>query len=156
MPWPCWRRWHKSKRGNDQTAKDMETLDVQEIRTMSEVATHNTHVVAFPDYLLTTLFGYSPALLHAEFQHSEPEVSWFIRPIRGTTQQDILCAVSDFSGGCFRAMLARFGHHYMGDQLYGGYALRLLRQRGREHRCHIYMSNNGQSGFWIRVYAAVV
>src|SRR5260370_42474210 len=42
----------------------------------------------------------------------------------------------------------------MGDQLYNGYALRFLRQRGRVHRCHIYMSNAGQSGFWIRVYGA--
>ena len=57
--------------------------------------------------------------------------------------------------GSFRSVLARFGHHYMGDQLYNGYALRFLKQRGRIGRCHIYMSNTGQSGFWIRIYSAV-
>jgi hypothetical protein len=31
--------------------------------------------------------------------------------------------------GAFRSVLARIGHHYMGDQLYSGYALRSLRQR---------------------------
>ena len=53
-------------------------------------------------------------------------------------------------------MLARFGHHYMGGQLYNGYALRWLRQGGRVHRCYIYMSNGGQPGFWIKIYAALV
>jgi hypothetical protein len=104
--------------------------------------------------VLTALLRREAGVLHAEHYDPEPSVGWFIAPPgwRGE-QTDAPVAVSP-SRGAFRSVLARFGHHYMSGQLYHGYALRFLRQRGRLHRCHIYMSNTGQSGFWIEIYAA--
>ncbi|MBK8001825.1 MAG: hypothetical protein IPK15_24765 [Verrucomicrobia bacterium] len=107
--------------------------------------------------VLTTLLVYDAALLYAEHSPSDPaesSVSWRIHPREeGIYSRDIEIASSP-SLDSFRSVLARFGHHYLGGQLYNGYALRFLRQGDRVHRCHIYMSNVGQSGFWIRVYAA--
>jgi len=135
----------------------METLDGPEVTKMPDLAPNEGSPTAFADMVLTSLFCHAPALLHAEYRPRDAAVTWFVRPIRGETdQRDIPVAELEFSGGYFRAVLARFGAHYMASgQLYGGYTLRSLGQHGRAHRCHIYMSNNGQSGFWIRVYATV-
>ena len=134
----------------------METLDVPEVTQMPKLARNESDPATFADMVLTSLFRHESALLHAEYRPPGSAVTWFIRPIRdGTEQTDVPVAVSN-SCGEFRAVLARFGHHYMGGQLYHGFALRFLCQHDKVHRCLIYTSNMGQSGFWIRVYAAVV
>src|SRR5206468_3903857 len=132
----------------------MNKLDVPEVFEMPRLGPIEEDPVAFADMMLTALLGREAGVLHAEYRDPEPSVGWFITPLgwRGE-QSDPAVAVSP-SGGAFRSVLARFGHHYMSDQLYNGYALRFLHQRGRVHRCHLYMSNTGQSGFWIEVYAA--
>ena len=132
----------------------MDTLDVPEVLEMPPLGPNEESPVALADMVLTALLGREAGVLHAEHCDPEPSVGWFIAPLgwRGE-QTDVPVAVSP-SRGAFRSVLARFGHHYMGDQLCNGYALRFLRQRGRVHRCHIYMSNTGQSGLWIEVYAA--
>ena len=133
----------------------METLDVPELLEIPDPAPHDENPTAFVDFLLTTLFSHSPALLHAEYRHAEQSVTWFVRPRDDDKgAQDFSVAASP-SLGSFRSVLARFGHHYMGGQLYRGFALRFLRQHDRVHRCLIHTSNMGQSGFWIRVSAAV-
>ena len=110
--------------------------------------------MGFADMVLTALLGCESGVLRAEYCDPGPSVGWFITsPGLRDEHNDVPVAVSP-SGGAFRSVLARFGHHYMDDQLYNGYALRFLSQRGRVHRCHIYMSNTSQSGFWIEVYAA--
>jgi hypothetical protein len=132
----------------------METLDVPDLPELPDPAPYGSNAVTFADFLLTNLFRHSPALLHAEYLHPQQAVTWFIR--RQSTDestQDVSIAVSP-SVGSFRSVLARFGHHYMGGQLYHGFAMRFLRQHDRIPRCFIYTSNMGQSGFWIRVYAA--
>jgi hypothetical protein len=53
-------------------------------------------------------------------------------------------------------VLARFGYHYMSVQLYGGHTRRVVSQRGQKFACEIFMSNQGSSGFWIRVYAHAI
>lgn len=134
----------------------METLDVPEVRQLPELSANEEDPVAFADMVLTSLLGYDNALLCAEHTVTDPSVSWRIAPRNeAVPMHDIEIGISP-SLGSFRSVLARFGHHYMSDQLYNGYALRFLQQRGRVHRCHIYMSNAGHSGFWIRVYATVV
>jgi len=132
----------------------METQDVPEVFEMPQLGPNEESPVALADMVLTALLAREAGVLHAEHHDSEVSVGWFIAPLdwRGE-QTDAPVAVSP-SRGAFRSVLARFGHHYMGGQLYHGYALRFLRQRGRVHRCHIYMSNAGQSGFWIEIYAA--
>lgn len=139
----------------DDTAH-METLDVPEVRQLPELSANEEDPVAFADMVLTSLLGYDAALLHAEHTGTDSAVSWRIEPLHEKVPtHDVEVAVSPTLGS-FRSVLARFGHHYMSDQPYNGYALRFLLQRGRAHRCHIYLSNAGQSGFWIRVYSTVV
>lgn len=134
----------------------MEILDVPEVRQLPELSAHQEDPVSFADMVLTSLLSYDSAVLCAEHTVEGSSVSWRIEPRGGAVStHDIEIAISP-TRGSFRSVLARFGHHYMSGQLYNGYALRLLRQRGRAHRCHIYMSNGGQPGFWIQIYAAVV
>jgi hypothetical protein len=130
----------------------METLEVPESVEALSPETYDQNPVAFADFVLTSLFHHAPALLHAEYRHPEESVTWFIQP--ESDGRDLPIAVSS-SRSSFRSVLARFGHHYLSDQLYNGYALRFLRQHNRSYRCYIYMSNGGQPGFWIRVYGAV-
>jgi len=138
----------------------METLDVPEVKEVPVLSSGEDSPVGFADMVLTTLLGFDTALLCAEHSFSVPDqapVGWFVHPIEAGSYSRGIEIASSPSRGYFRTVLARFGAHYMtSGQLYGGYTLRLLRQRGRVHRCHIYTSNNGQSGFWIRVYATVV
>ncbi len=134
----------------------METLDVPELLEVPDQTRQDENPVAFADFVLTRLFQHCPALLHAEYRPPEEAVTWFIRSRGGDeTAQDLPIGVSP-SRGCFRLVLARFGHHYMDGQLYHGFAMRFLRQRDTIYRCLIYTSNMGQSGFWIRVYGAVI
>jgi O-acetyl-ADP-ribose deacetylase (regulator of RNase III) len=136
----------------------MDVIEVPEVRQLPDLTGSKEDPVGFADRVLTSLLGYEAAVLHAEcLQREGPasSVSWCVRPREhGQDGPDIQVGISPSLGG-FRAVLARFGHHYMGDQLYNGYALKFLGQRSRVHRCHIYMSNTGQSGFWVRVYSAV-
>ena len=52
----------------------------------------------------------------------------------------------------FRPLLARIGHYYMNDQLYGGYARRLLNIDGQLTPAAFFLSNEGLSGFWVEIY----
>ena len=135
----------------------MKTLDVPEVLTMPEDVPNKGSAGHFADMMLTSLFGRAPSMLYAEYHPRNRMVTWFLRPLSDDSDQPGLPAgATDFSTGFFRAVLARFGHLYMNEQLYGGHQICVLRQRGREHRCQIFMSNNGQSGYWIRIYAAAV
>lgn len=134
----------------------METFDVPEIRQLPELSANEEDPVAFADMMLTSLLGYKNALLCAEHIGVDSSVSWCIEPRDEAELTHAIEVGISPSLGSFRSVLARFGHHYMCGQLYQGYILRLLRQHGRVHRCHIYMSNQGQSGFWLRVYSLAV
>jgi len=132
-------------------------IDVPEVRQLPELTGGAEDPVAFADMVLTVLLRYERALLYAECDESptmHESISWRVAPRDSTVvSHDIEIAVSPKLGS-FRSVLARFGHHYMGDQLYHGYASRVLRQRSILRRCHIYLSNAAASGFWIRVYVA--
>jgi hypothetical protein len=137
----------------------MDTFDVPEFKTIPECPEDlgSTPISAFADTVLTALFAHAPAIVHAEFQgddQSQPVV-WFVRPMRADPDQKSLPVVTSDCLSHFRAALARFGHHYMKDQLYNGYSLLSLRQRGSTYRTYIYMSNGGLPGFWIKIYAAL-
>ena len=132
----------------------MDTQEVPEVFEMPQLGPNEESPVALADMMLTALLGRESGVLHAEHHDAELSVGWFIAPLDWHGEEtDAPVAVSP-SRGAFRSVLARFGHHYMSGQPYHGYALRFLRQRGQVHRCHIYMSNAGQSGFWIEIYAA--
>lgn len=135
----------------------METIDVPEVDQLPELTSGVEDPVAFADMILTALLRYDSALLHAEHfwrDGSDSSISWKIQPRDPTiVSREIEIGISP-SLSSFRSVLARFGHHYMGGQLYNGYALRWLRQRAEPRRCHLYMSNAAQSGFWIRVHVS--
>lgn len=135
----------------------MDTFDVPEFQMMpTQTEDHGGPAIStFVDAVLTSLFNHAPALMHAELLNEDQSkpVVWSVRPLKaGPEQKSSPIAVSDCRSH-FRAALARFGHHYMKGQLYNGYSLLLLRQRGTTYRTQIYMSNGGFSGFWIKIYA---
>lgn len=136
----------------------MDTIDVPAVFELPCLAPNEYDAVAFADLILTALLTHDAALLCADHSHPishESSAGWFIHPrIDGLYSAGMEIATSPHRSH-FRAMLARFGAHYLGGQLYGGYALRFLKQLERVHRCHIYMSNNGQSGFWLKIYAGL-
>jgi hypothetical protein len=133
----------------------MDTLEVPEVLEVPPQLSPNEETpVAFADMVLTALLAREAGVLNAEHHDPEPSVGWFIDPLDWRGKQTHVPVAVSPSRGAFRTVLARFGHHYMGGQLYHGYALRFLRQRGRVLRCHFYMSNAGQSGFWIEIYSA--
>lgn len=149
--------WLINERILDMVLSDIKTFEVPEILAMPGVLMTRGNVVDFADMMLTSLFSHAPARLHAEYRPGNRMVTWFVRPATAADgEPGLAVGVTEFSTGCFRAMLARFGHEYMNGLLYGGHKLCVLHQRGRAYRCHIYMSNNGQSGFWIKIYAAVI
>jgi hypothetical protein len=133
----------------------MDVLEVPEVRQLPELSGNEEDPSKFADMLLTSLLAHEEAVLYAEClqkEGSDSWVCWYLRPRdHGHDCPEVEIGASP-SLESFRAVLARFAHHYLGNPLDQGYASRFLRQRGRVHRCHIYLSNTGQSGFWIRVY----
>jgi hypothetical protein len=144
QPVTCVVRPHKMR---------MDIQDVPEVFGVPQLGPNEESPVAVADMVLTALLRRESGLLNAEHRDSEPGVGLFIGPLGSHGEQMHAPVVVSPSRGAFRSVLARFGHHYMGGQLCHGYALRFLRQAGQVHRCHIYMSNTGQSGFWIKIYA---
>lgn len=125
----------------------MDTLDIPELLEIPDPAPYSENPAATADFLMTALLHRLPAMLHAEFQDEYGQ--WFIRDA-GRQEH---CVAESKTLGEFRAVLARFGCHYMGVQLYGGHTRRTVRQKGRNFACEIFMSNQSATGFWIRVYA---
>ena len=125
----------------------METLDIPELLEIPDPAPYDENPVAVADFLMTALLRRLPAMLHAEFEGGDGR--WFVRD----AERRDTCVAESKTVGEFRAVLARFGSHYMGVQLYGGHTRRSVTQNGRTYACEIFMSNQGRTGFWIRVYA---
>ena len=125
----------------------MDILDIPELLEIPAPAPYDENPVATADFLMTTLLRRLPAMLHAEFQDGDGR--WFVRD----AERQEMCVAQSKTVGEFRAVLARFGYHYMGVQLYGGHMRRTLTQNGRRYACEIFMSNQGVTGYWIRVYA---
>lgn len=102
-------------------------------------------LVVTADFLMTALLRRSPAVLRAKWQGKE--VRWLIE----AADFDETCLYQSEMGGDFRGLLARFGHHYMDGQLYGGHIRRLLAQNARRYLCEFAMSNQAKTGFWIQI-----
>ena len=125
----------------------MDILDIPELLEIPDPAPYDENPVTMADYLMTALLRRHPSLLHAEFRGGEGR--WFVRD---SAQHDE-CVGESKSVGEFRAVLARFGAHYMSGQLYSGHARQSVGQQGRRFHCEFFMSNQGRTGYWIRVYA---
>ena len=128
----------------------MDSLDIPELLEIPDPAPYDENPVATADFLVTALLRAQPAMLHAEFRGGDGR--WFVRPA-SSFDRDGECVAESKSVGEFRAVLARFGAHYMDTQLYGGHIRRSVEQRGHRFHCEFFMSNQGPTGYWIRVYA---
>jgi hypothetical protein len=127
----------------------METIEVPEIVVLpNQDAPHEMDGVAVVDCLLTRVLSQETAYLQAEYS-SEP-IDWILKRSWGASGEPVFRSQTL---GDFRYLLARFGHHYMADQVYGGYSDRILVQNGIRRWCSLYMSNQSSSGFWIRIYS---
>lgn len=104
-------------------------------------------VVAIADFLLTHLLQNAPASLIAEPPPSGP-FGFSLKPDGSEPIEVYRCA----DAGEFRAILARFGHHYLDGQLYGGFSQRILEQGNRRCVTLLYLSNNHSSGLWLRFH----
>ena len=113
----------------------MDTLDIPELLEIPDPAPYDENPVAVADFLMTALLRRLPAMLHAEFRAGDGR--WFVRD----SSQREECIAESKSVGEFRAVLARFGFHYMGVQLYGGHTRRAVSQGGQTFACEIFMSN---------------
>ena len=124
----------------------MDILDIPELLEIPDPAPYDAKPTEIADFLMTMLFQRQPAMLHAEFR--DGDARWFVQ----TAQKDECIADSKHVSE-FRAVLARFGAHFMDTQLYGGHTRRMITQRQRKFACRFFMSNDNATGYWIRVYA---
>ena len=128
----------------------MDILEVPEVLELPRPAPNEGYPSATADYVMTALLRRQPAMLHAVFLDGCGR--WLVQ-----TSNDGDTLITESKGvGEFRAVLARFGAHYMDTQLYGGHVRRTISQARRKFACEIFMSNQGWTGFWIRVYARAV
>ena len=122
----------------------MNSLAVPRIDSCPEETKNEFPVVAFADFLLSRLLRTTttPCVLHARDSGGE-SVAWSVGDE----------VIAETPRLLFRSVLGRFGHHYMGGQLYAGYALAELQQEGLRSVCHFYLGNSGDTGFWIEIHA---
>jgi hypothetical protein len=127
------------------------TIEVPEVNALPDTPPRRPNVVGIADYLLTMLLRHEFGSLRADFR--EDGGKWYVRGwTREVSRPEELVAVTE--GFLFRAVLARFGGHYMGGQVYGGYTEGRLTQRGRTHGFAMYMANDAWRGFWLKAYAS--
>lgn len=109
-------------------------------------------VVATADGLLTTLIREAPACLYGA--RTQGMSAYFLLwPGRDGPDREVF----RFPGGRgFRAVLARFGHWYMGGQVYGGECRVVLEQEGSRFRVWMRMGNTPGTGFWFQAVAEVL
>ena len=128
----------------------MNSFDVPELHLIPDPAPFDEDPSEFADFVLTALMSHESAKLFAKYSIALA-VIWFVAKKQGNNWNEPVAVASSPSRGSFRSVLARFGHHYMNDQLYGGTANCMLKQRGKSFVCSISMSNSGPSGFWIEI-----
>lgn len=131
-------------------------LDVPEVTQLPEFSGEGENPTGFADMILTSLLAYPSAALCAEYSPGEPPISWMINPHAEELGLKEIEVAGSPNLDSFRAVLERFGSHYMNGQTRNSYAMKLLRQHDRLHECHFYLSNTEATGFWIRAYTTPV
>jgi len=128
----------------------MDIFNIPELLEIPDPAPDDENPAATTAFLMTALLRKNPAVLYADFRGGDGR--WWVRD----SAQHEECVAESKGVGHFRSILARFGHCFMGDQLYGGHARLSVEQNGQKFACEIFMSNQGWTGYWIRVYARAV
>jgi hypothetical protein len=129
---------------------DLPTIDVPFIQEVPAAV----DAVAFADYLLGQLIAHSPASIEASHDgtHSDEQIPCNLSFARQGAPRSL--KITELPKRHFRAVLARIGHHYMGDQLYFGFANRTLKCDEHEASCILYLGNCSQTGFWIKMFSS--
>src|SRR5687767_3779764 len=124
-------------------------IEVPVVDVLPVTSPRRLDVVRTVDYLLTRLLRHQAGTLYADF--ASDGGNWHVRgwTSEASGPDEVVATVEP---GHFRPLLARFGAHYMGGQLYGGYSYLELSQRGRNHRFAIYMANDSWRGLWLKAY----
>jgi len=126
-------------------------IEVPVVEQMPEWPPRQPKIVEIVDYMLTKLLRDQAGMLHGDFGNDGGRCH-----VRGWTSEamgpdEVVATIENKSH--FRMMLARFGHHYLADQLYGGYREVFLGQNRKLHHVAIYMANDQWRGYWLRAYA---
>jgi len=95
-------------------------------------------ICAFPEFILGHLFDSANEITTRE---SDPDV------VEWRSEHGMLAKTKV---GVFRALLARFGYHFLGGQFYGGSATLALQRGGAEICVRIDMANSQREGFSLR------
>ena len=108
------------------------------------------HAVSIADFLVTSLLKFGTGSLDTDFV--DGRVRWFVSPVIGGMPSTATMVLEQVDIGRFRVVLARFGHHYMGGQMYSGHSRIMLRQNGQTFYCECYLANSALTGYWLRLY----
>jgi hypothetical protein len=125
-------------------------IEVPLVEVMPESAPQKHPIADTAAYLLTALLRHDSGTLYSNYQSDAGR--WHVRGRDASPPDEVLVNIEP--RGIFRALLAHFGAHYMGGQVYGGYSERRLSQRGRTHGIAIYMANDQWRGFWLKAYSS--
>ena len=112
-------------------------------------------IVPYADWLLNEMLRRAPAALMAEMSDpSVAQVHW--RYTESIVETDPGIEFDATPQRLFRTVLARFAHHYLGGQLYGGACERILDWNAGSYFTKFELSNRQQTGFFIRVAATPI
>src|SRR5688500_1606594 len=125
-------------------------IDVPVVDDLPQTEPQRLELCRTVDYLLTRLLRHESGTLYADFRNDGGR--WHVRgwTREGSGPDEVVATIEPLA--VFRMLLARFGAHYMGMQLYGGYSELRLSQRGRTHGFAIYMANDQWRGYWVKAY----
>jgi hypothetical protein len=126
------------------------TIDIPVVDRWPEFPPRQPPVDVIADYLLTRLLSDDARMLFADYgKHGG---CWYVqkRMDEASSSNDLIVELPDRS--FFRMVLARFGTHYLGGQIYGGFTEAFFRQREKVQFVTIYMGNDSCRGFWLRAF----
>lgn len=126
-------------------------IEVPFVDTFPDTPPRRPDTAGSAAYLLTQLLRHDSGTLYAEVRSDGGR--WHVQGwTRETLGPDDVVAVTE-PLAVFRMVLAHFGTHYMGGQVYGGYSERRLSQQGRTHGVAFYMGNDAWRGYWLKAYS---
>jgi hypothetical protein len=130
----------------------MTSMEVPKIKSLSAVGDPLANIPGVFSFLLTSLLSHEQALLHAEYNRPAPETSWHLRP-RTKEQEGEDEVIATLPSSILQSCAARIAVHMGVLQTGSGHGRVLLSQEGRQHNCQVFVSNCGESGCWLRIYA---
>ncbi len=116
-------------------------ITIPEIHKQELEKVKENGIVDFTDYFIGQFLEASPTSAFAEQKEGKNEIQWVL--------SDSAVTVPSIPKRYFRTFLARIGHYYMSDQLYGGYQQLIVEYRKKSYQLEITMKN--QSAFSVKI-----